>query len=66
MENIEETIPDYILKKYNLTNYNDAIHEIHFPQNFDEFKQARRRLVFDELLGMQLGLLELKGENNSD
>lgn len=66
VENIEETIPDYILKKYNLTNYNDAIHEIHFPKNFDEFKQARRRLVFDELLGMQLGLLELKGENNSE
>ena len=50
VENIEETIPDYILN----------------PQNFDEFKQARRRLVFDELLGMQLGLLELKGENNSE
>ena len=33
VENIEETIPDYIVKKYNLKNYNDAIHEIHFPKN---------------------------------
>ena len=60
---LEETIPDYIINKYNLMDYNRATHEIHFPSSFDEFKKARKRLVFDELLGMQLGLLKLRGEN---
>lgn len=61
--NLEETIPDYLVEKYNLMSFNDSIHQIHFPDNFDEFKKARTRLVFDELLGMQLGLLKLRGEN---
>ena len=65
-DDLSEIMPDYILKKYKLKNYNDAIHQIHFPANFDEFKEARKRLVFDELLSMQLGLLKLKGENNSE
>lgn len=64
--NLAETLPEYITKKYNLMDYNKAIHQIHFPDDFDEFKKARRRLVFDELLAMQLGLLKLKGENNKN
>ena len=46
-------------------DYNTAIKQIHFPDNFEMFRKARRRLVFDELLSMQLGLLRLKGENVS-
>ena len=61
---IEETIPEYILKKYSLISLNEAIHQIHFPDNYDSFHKARRRLVFDELLSMQLGLLKLKSDNN--
>lgn len=60
---LEETIPEYIIEKYNLMDFNKSTHEIHFPSSFEDFKLARKRLVFDELLGMQLGLLKLKGEN---
>ena len=63
---LDETEPDYIVEKYNLMSYNDAIHQIHFPDDFISFKKARRRLVFDELLAMQLGLLELRGANNRE
>lgn len=58
--NLEEYFPDYILNKYNLEHINEAIHSIHNPESFDEFKLARRRLVFEELLIMQLALLNLK------
>ena len=61
---LEEIMPDYILNKYKLMSYNDAIKQIHFPKDFDYFRKARKRLVFDELLTMQLGLLKLKGQNN--
>ncbi len=63
---LNETIPDYIINKYNLMDYNKATMQIHFPDNFEIFKKARKRLVFDELLAMQLGLLKLKEENNRE
>ena len=63
---LEETLPDYILKKYNLENTNKANYEIHFPNSFDEFKKARKRLVFEELLSVQLALLQLKNNSLTD
>ena len=57
---LEETLPEYLRQQYNLLNINNAIHNIHFPQEFSDFKKARTRFVFEELLGMQLALLKLK------
>lgn len=65
-DKLEEIEPDYIVKKYNLMDYDTAIRQIHFPSSFENFKKARKRLVFDELMGMQLGLLKLKGENDDE
>ena len=58
--NLEETLPEYILKENKLININDAIHKIHFPSTFEDFDIARNRLVFEELITMQLALLALK------
>ena len=46
--NLLETIPDYILKEYNLMGLNNAIRKIHFPENKNDFVRARYRLVFEE------------------
>lgn len=62
---LEETLPDYILNKYHLIKINEAIKQIHFPENFEKYNNARKRLVFEELLAMQLGLLNLKNKYNS-
>ena len=59
-DQLVETLPEYIRKEYNLLNINNAIKNIHFPQEFSDFKKARTRFVFEELLGMQLALLKLK------
>ena len=59
---LEETIPKYILDKYNLYDYNTAIRQIHFPDNFANFNLAKKRLVFEELFSMQLALLSLKNK----
>ena len=59
---LEETIPEYLLDKYSLCDINTAISKIHFPDNFAEFNLARKRLVFEELLSMQLALLSLKNK----
>ncbi len=60
---LEETLPENLINRFKLLNINDAIHKIHFPNEFKEFNQARNRLVFEELLVMQLALLTLKNNN---
>lgn len=59
-EELEETLPTYILDEYRLDDINKAIHNIHFPKSFGEYNKAKKRLVFEELLIMQLALLNLK------
>ena len=57
---LPETLPEYILKENNLWDINSTIERIHFPVEFSDFNKARERLVFEELLTMQLALLKLK------
>ena len=64
-DDLNETLPEYILKENKLLDLKDAISKIHFPENFDEFEKARKRLVFEELLTMQLLLLNLKNNTIS-
>lgn len=59
---LEETLPQYLIDKYKLLGNNDAIRQIHFPDSFEMFNKARTRLVFEELLAMQLALLSLKNK----
>ena len=64
--NLNETLPDYLIKEYKLDEINEAINQIHFPKDFREFEKARYRLVFEELLSTQLALLELKNSYNTE
>ena len=59
-QDLPETLPDYILKDYKLIGINQAINDIHFPNEFSDFSKARNRLVFEELFSTQLALLQLK------
>lgn len=45
------------LSLYDLMNLETALLQIHFPNTWDRLEAARRRLVFDELLVVQLGML---------
>ena len=58
--NLEENIPDYILQKYKLLDINEAYKSIHFPKSNLDFTRAKNRLVFEELLALQLALFRLK------
>ena len=57
---LQETLPEYIIKEYKLEEINYATNNIHFPKEFEDFKKARKRLVFEELLSTQLALLQFK------
>lgn len=60
---LQETLPEYILEEYKLEKIDDAMKNIHFPKEFEDFRRARKRLVFEELLSTQLALLQLKNSN---
>jgi len=64
--NLQETLPEYLIKEYNLMGINEATKQIHFPEKFEDFNTARNRLVFEELLSTQLALLELKNSYLND
>lgn len=61
----EESLPEKIREKYGLIGINDAIQKIHFPKNAEEYRQARRRLVFEELLMLKLGLSQMKNRGRT-
>lgn len=57
---IQDPLPLRLREKYQLCGKAQAVRSIHFPQNAEEIRIARRRLIFEELLALQLGLLLLR------
>ena len=62
---IPERLPESIIKKYSLLSADEAIRKIHFPKSREEYQSARKRLVFEELLSLKLGLARLKTRGRS-
>jgi ATP-dependent DNA helicase RecG len=54
---ITETLPDYLISKYNLLDRKKAMINIHFPVDSSIISQAQNRLKFEELLLIQFQLL---------
>ena len=55
-----ETLPQYIREKYELPDLVWALRNVHFPETNNAAEIARRRIAFEELLKLQLGMLMLK------
>ncbi len=55
-----ETLPPEILRRYELCPLEEALENIHFPSGDMAAETARRRLAFDELLKLQLGMSLMK------
>ncbi len=60
---IRDPIPQEIRQDYELCHLRFALENIHFPKNMESVEIARKRLIFEELLVLQLGLLRLKGRS---
>lgn len=60
-----ETLPPEIISRYSLMAADDAMRKIHFPKSREEYEQARKRLVFEELLTLKLGLSQLKNRGRT-
>lgn len=56
LSEINEWMPEELLKKHKLIGLNKAIRSLHLPEKIAEIEPARRRLVFDDFFLFQLGL----------
>jgi ATP-dependent DNA helicase RecG len=51
---VKETLPEYILKKYELPPIINAIKHLHFPKSINDAQFARQRLVYEEFFYLEL------------
>ncbi|MBO5711071.1 MAG: ATP-dependent DNA helicase RecG [Rikenellaceae bacterium] len=62
---IEETLPDWLIQKTGIAPLKEALYDIHFPRSQKALEQARVRLKFEELLGIQLHILSLRNHRTN-
>ena len=54
---LPETIPDFITTPLHLMNRDQALRNLHYPQDTKELERARVRMKFEELFFVQLNIL---------
>lgn len=59
---LEENLPPVLLERYQLLGRTQAVRAMHFPRDLAEYKQALRRVKFEELFYFQMQLQVLKHE----
>ena len=59
-ELLPDPLPSEMLKKYRLLSKANAVRAIHCPATEEEAFAARRRLIYEELLVLQLGIGRMK------
>lgn len=60
LPDVQETLPEYVLKEKGLVPLNYALRNIHFPKDQQALRKAEYRLKFEELFLLQLSLLKQK------
>ncbi|HHT9129250.1 MAG TPA: ATP-dependent DNA helicase RecG [Candidatus Brocadiaceae bacterium] len=55
-DSVEEILPKEIIKKNQLIPLSNAIRNIHFPETVEYLKNAKSRLVYDELFILELAM----------
>lgn len=65
-DELVDPIPPWLREKYCLMNLPDSLWNIHFPKSPDYLEEARRRLIFEELLILQLGLEKMRSQTQKN
>ncbi len=58
-----DTLPDGLRQEYGLSTLEYAVRSIHFPKDAHAAEVAKKRLAFDELLRLQLGMILIKNRS---
>ncbi len=65
-ETVNDPLPLSLREKYKLCHLGYALEQIHFPKSEEELSTARYRLIFEEFLVLQLGLLRIRKGRKAD
>lgn len=57
LEKISDPIPLDILSRHNFPEINDALHWVHFPENLNQARIAKKRFSFEDLFFLRLANL---------
>ncbi len=57
---IKENLPPYLCTKYHLISKRNALENIHIPKTKEELKEARKRLIYEELFEFMFKIEYLK------
>ncbi len=60
---VNDPLPEPIRTKFGLLGLREALFGIHFPKDSEELESARRRLVTEELVVLNLGMKNLRGHS---
>lgn len=61
-----ETVQQLLPSKLDKTPRHWALRQIHFPESWDALAKARKHLVLEEFLGMQLGIADRRAESKEE
>ena len=59
-KNVNDPLPEQVCKTFSLCGLREAIIGIHFPKNKEQLETARKRLVTEELVVLNLGMRNLR------
>ena len=62
LDQLEEFLPEAVLHRSGLIGRVHAVQQMHYPDDWDAFRAARRRLAFDELFLLQLSVVRRRLE----
>ncbi|MDN6639936.1 MAG: ATP-dependent DNA helicase RecG [Tetragenococcus sp.] len=65
-DQLEENLPLSLREKYRLLGRKEAMYAMHFPQDLNEYHQAKRRIVFEEFFLFQMKIQGLKQAEKSE
>jgi len=65
LNEVEEFLPQDIITKYGLMGIKESIYNVHFPKSKSLLDRAKKRLSFQELLVLQIGLFLIKNKNTN-
>ena len=62
VDQVPESLPSEIIKKYKFLPINEALWQLHFPDTFEAADAAKSRFLFEELFLIQLSVLKEKAK----
>lgn len=63
---VTDCLPEDVRREYGLIGAEEALRKIHFPKSESDAAEARKRLVFEELLVLSLGIKLRKSQVHGD